>query len=246
MKRLKTVLVLALATLAFLPAAGAAERWKVLRAINWVENPTNHSRYGPKGELGPYQFRAGTWRAYSDMPFSYAVQREHSDVVAVKHYEWIKRGLASAGIDPSPYNIALAWNSGLGAVTSGRVPRSTYRYADQVRNLVEVLQRQAPAPKAVAAAAPARAEVPVAPVSAPVITIGEEAATVRFAALPAPAPRFVVAEAVTPVEDVPVVRTDGVLAAAESLPVAPVAPQPATQTFFVAAALGAPRFSVPD
>ncbi|HYC70876.1 MAG TPA: hypothetical protein VEB66_06695 [Opitutaceae bacterium] len=241
MKRLQTVLVLTLAALAFLAPAGAAERWKVLKAINWVENPTNHGRYGPKGELGPYQFRASTWKAYTSKPFSYAVKREYADEVAVRHYEWIKRGLADAGLEPSPYNIALAWNSGLGAVTSGRVPKSTYRYADQVRNLVEVMHRQAPAAPVVVAAAPAE---PIKPIPVPVITLSGEAAPVRFAAtVPAHAPRFVLNDGLMDIEagDVPVVRTDRAPAAAT-----PTAPQVETQPLFVATAIGTPRFTLID
>lgn len=240
MNRRKTFFLLTLVALAFLQAAGAAERWKVLKAINWVENPTNHGRFGPKGELGPYQFRASTWREYSDKPFSYAVNREHADVVAVKHYEWIRRGLEAAGIDPNPYNIALVWNSGLGAVTSGRIPKSTYRYADQVRNLVEVLQRRMPAPTEVAAAT----VEPVKPIAVPVINISGDAAPVVFAAVPSPAPRFVVSEEAA-AELIPVIRTERSVASTAQ-PVAAPAPQSETQPFFVATALGAPRFTLVD
>jgi hypothetical protein len=116
--------------------AQATDRWETLRAINWVENPTNHTRRGAFGELGPYQFRPQTWRMHTKKPFAWAVERAHADEVAVKHYEWLRRELREAGIDPSPYNIALAWNSGLGAVTNGRVPRATYDYANRVANLV--------------------------------------------------------------------------------------------------------------
>lgn len=242
MKRLTFFLLLTLGIGGLLPAtAGAAERWKVLKAINWVENPTNHGRFGPKGELGPYQFRSSTWREYSAKPFSYAVHREHADNVAVQHYEWIKRGLTQAGIDPSPYNIALVWNSGLGAVKSGRVPSSTYRYAEQVSNLVEVLQRRAE-PRAAPVAVVAEAAQPVAP--APALVINLETAPVQFVrAEPVSGPRFVVAVEAAPVEELPVVVTDkSVLAPAPT-----VAPATAEQTqFFVATALAAPRFRLID
>jgi len=130
--------------LAALPLRADEYRAETLRAINWVENPTNHTRRGSKGELGPYQFRVQTWRMHTQKPFSLATVREHADRVAVQHYEWIKRGLIDAGIDPSPFNIALAWNSGLGSVIRGQVPTVTYNYAERVRNLVEaqVAQRQ--------------------------------------------------------------------------------------------------------
>lgn len=132
--------------------AEASDRWETLRAINWVENPTNHTRRGAFGELGPYQFRPQTWRMHTKKPFSWAVERAHADEIAVKHYEWLRRELREAGIDPSPYNIALAWNSGIGAVTNGRVPRVTYDYANRVANLVAVQKaRQAATPRPVVA-----------------------------------------------------------------------------------------------
>lgn len=123
-------------------AARGSERWEALQAINWVENPTNHSRMGAHGELGPYQFRMATWRMHTAHPFSLAVQRQYADEVAVKHYEWIKAGLERAGIQPVPFNIALAWNGGLDAVVNGRAPTASYLYAARVQNLVEKLQRQ--------------------------------------------------------------------------------------------------------
>jgi hypothetical protein len=117
--------------------ADAVERAETLQAINWVENPTNHTRRGSKGELGPYQFRAQTWRMHTRRSFDQAVVRAHADEVAVRHYEWIRRELRGSGIDPSAYNIALAWNSGLGAVLRGEVPTVSYHYAERVANLVE-------------------------------------------------------------------------------------------------------------
>ncbi len=141
-KRLLIVLLLCSALGAFASGAVASERAETLRAINWVENPTNHTRRGSKGELGPYQFRAQTWRLHTSKSFELAVVREHADAVAVKHYEWIKQGLVDTGIAPTPFNIALAWNSGLGAVQRGRVPTVSYGYAQRVANLVEAQRHQ--------------------------------------------------------------------------------------------------------
>ena len=126
----------------------ASERWETLQAINWVENPSNSAKTGPGGELGPYQFKPATWRMYTQKPFALAVQRQHSDDVAVRHYEWIKRSLQSSGIEPTPFYIALAWNAGLGKVVNGRAPASAYQYASQVNNLVGVLKARQSAPEA--------------------------------------------------------------------------------------------------
>lgn len=161
MQRLLQFLVLISALGGFSSPAWASEgRSETLRAINWVENPTNHHRRGSKGELGPYQFRSQTWRLHTKRPFALAVERRHADEVAILHYEWIRRGLRDAGIDPNPYNVALAWNSGLGAVTTGRVPTVSYHYAQRVANLVESQQQRRlastqPAPLPAVAAAPA-------------------------------------------------------------------------------------------
>jgi hypothetical protein len=138
--RLQLLLLLTIIGCGLLPRAMASDRWETLRAINWVENPTNHLRYGPKGELGPYQFRKDTWRMHSRRPFTHATERAAADEVAVIHYEWIKRQLAGAGVEPSAFNIALAWNCGVNAVISGRAPTVSYRYAERVTNLVDSLK----------------------------------------------------------------------------------------------------------
>jgi hypothetical protein len=135
---LKFVLLVSL--LGFISVAAASDRWETLRAINWVENPTNQTQVGRFGELGPYQFRPGTWRMHTDKPFRQAIQREAADEVAVKHYEWIKRTFLKAGVDPNVFNIAMAWNCGVEAVLSGRAPRVSYHYAERVNNLVETLK----------------------------------------------------------------------------------------------------------
>lgn len=133
---------LRLGAIIFATAGGvvASDRWETLQAINWVENPRNSPRPGPGGELGPYQFRQSTWRSYTQRPFAMALERRCSDDVAVSHYEWIKRGLEGAGIEPIPYNIALAWNAGLDRVVKGRAPASAGDYATRVTNLVEMLK----------------------------------------------------------------------------------------------------------
>lgn len=136
MKRLQTLFVVILVS-SFGTLALASDRWETLRAINMVENPTNQTGYGSKGELGPYQFRSSTWRMHSSKPFRMANDRATADQVAVIHYEWIKNRLKSAGIDANNYNIAMAWNCGISAVINGRVPMQTYHYAERVNNLAE-------------------------------------------------------------------------------------------------------------
>jgi len=136
MKRLQTLFVVFLlssvGTLAL-----ASDRWETLRAINMVENPTNQTAYGSRGELGPYQFRSSTWHMHTNKSFRLANDRATADQVAVMHYEWIKERLKEAGIDANSYNIAMAWNCGISAVINGRVPTQTYHYAERVNNLAD-------------------------------------------------------------------------------------------------------------
>lgn len=213
---LLTVCVVALAG----PLSRASERAETLQAINWVENPTNHTRRGSRGELGPYQFLPQTWRLHTRQPFSLAVKREHADAVAVKHYEWLKDGLQAAGIDPNPFNIALAWNCGLGAVTSGRVPSVSYAYAERVQNLVAQQRAQK-----LAAAAQEAVRAPAATRPAQMFALN----------VSGDAPRFVVATTEPLYE--PVVYTDK----AAGMPAAPAA---AEKSAFALGSVTAPRFAL--
>ena len=141
MKRPLTLFLLTALALGFPSLAVAAERVQVLHAIHQVENPTNRTNPGPKGELGAYQFRRSTWFMHTTEAFSHANDRAASDAVAEKHYEWIKRGLLQAGMEPNAFNMALAWNGGLQATTSRRAPAASYRYATRVANLVAEAER---------------------------------------------------------------------------------------------------------
>lgn len=153
MKRYPLKFILLGMAIGFICKAAAADRWETLRAINWVENPTNQTQVGRFGELGPYQFRPGTWRMHSNKPFSLATQRAAADEVAVKHYEWIKRTLERAGAEANVFNIAMAWNCGVDAVLSGRAPTASYNYAERVSTLVETFKQRIP-PQLAGAARP--------------------------------------------------------------------------------------------
>ncbi|HWL16959.1 MAG TPA: hypothetical protein VNR00_15230 [Opitutus sp.] len=139
--RWRSVFVLGILLGAGAPVIAATPRQDVLEAIQAVENPTNTDRPGPRGELGPYQFRVSTWRMHSTSPFRHALETDAAHDVAVRHYEWIRRGLIRNGLEPSCYNIALAWNSGLSAVVRGRAPAVARDYAQRVTNLVKDRER---------------------------------------------------------------------------------------------------------
>ena len=132
-------------TLGFFTAPAKADftdRWETLQAIHMVENPTNSSRFGPHGELGPYQFRRTTWKQYTTKSFRTALDRDESDRVAVKHYEWIKQGLRRNGIDPTAYHIALAWNAGLEAAIRGHIGAGSRSYAERVQTIAQDISRR--------------------------------------------------------------------------------------------------------
>jgi hypothetical protein len=120
----------------------ATDRGEILMAIHLVENPNNSVKLGSRGELGPYQFRPGTWQMHTDKPFYLAADKQESDAVAQKHYEWITRGLTRAGLAVTPYSIALVWNAGLKATIQNKVPSSSRNYAMRVENTVFRLQAQ--------------------------------------------------------------------------------------------------------
>ena len=164
-----------------------------------VENPTNQTAYGSKGELGPYQFRSSTWRMYSSKPFRMANDRDTADQVAAKHYEWIKDHLKAAGIDANSYNIALAWNCGITAVINGRIPMQTYQYAERVTNLAtnfRQVEPESPVPVVLIAKSNAPASAfefkPVDHNPAPNFKIVSEPFRFR---LPGDAPRFIITPA---------------------------------------------------
>lgn len=127
--------ILCVALVASVVSAHAASRWATLEAIHVLENPRNSPRPGPYGELGAYQFRLTTWRMHTSLPFSRALDRRYSDLIAVEHYEYLKRQLEAAHVPATPYNIALAWNGGLSGAISGKAPRAAHDYARRAENL---------------------------------------------------------------------------------------------------------------
>lgn len=79
---------------------------------------------------------------HTRLPFQQALERSTSDAIAVKHYDWLQRGLEKAGLPVTPYNIALAWNGGLAATIGGRAPAVAHDYASRAANLAVTFDQQ--------------------------------------------------------------------------------------------------------
>lgn len=139
----RLILTLCLGLCAATAEATDSQRRATLEAIHNLENPRNLMRPGPRGELGAYQFRESTWRAYTTEPFARALDRARSDYVATQHYEWLKRRLEMAGVPVTPYTIALAWNGGVSAAINRRSPAAARNYAERAANLASLSEQTA-------------------------------------------------------------------------------------------------------
>ena len=131
----------AVALLIAIPLTHATSRWATLEAIHQLENPTDSPRPGPCGDLGAYQFREQTWKRYTQAPFSHATDRKLSDEVAARHYDWLTQVLRGAGLEPSAYNVALAWNGGVRGTIRDTAPARAHDYAERASNLAEYFER---------------------------------------------------------------------------------------------------------
>jgi hypothetical protein len=53
----------------------------------------------------------------------------------------LERELLAIGIEPMPFNVALAWNAGITKVRAGKAPVSSYDYARRVVATMESLKK---------------------------------------------------------------------------------------------------------
>ncbi len=158
---MKTILTLII--VGALCLTGRAGTHTVLHGIRIVETKDQtHPPRGKLGERGPYQFRRGTWRMHTSSHFDLAENREVANTVAQRHYAWIQAQLHANGCEPSPYNVALAWNAGVNAVIRGNAPAVAHDYANRVLNIASTLSDEIPTP-----AAPASALAEVEPTAKP-------------------------------------------------------------------------------
>ena len=135
------VFLLALASVSawgcgYVPQDLWAKTWKYARAwgldpylvaaVVWVESGYCPEARGKAGEVGLGQFMPGTWARTTGAPPEWRAHPDWALWATAKHL----RELWEATRD---WRQALAaYNAGLGAVRSGRVPASTLRYAEKV------------------------------------------------------------------------------------------------------------------
>lgn len=104
----------------------------LLRAIALVETGGDPRAVGRAGERGSFQMT----------PAVVASSGGYGEREAARHLRFIERQFEHAGIAPLPFNLALAWNAGLGAVQRGSAPLASYEYARRVENTFQALKQQ--------------------------------------------------------------------------------------------------------
>jgi len=103
-----------------------------LKAVSMVETGGDPRAVGRHGERGEFAMTPAVVASCGGFG-------EHE---AEKYARWLERQLVVAGVSPQPFNLALAWNAGAGAVLASRAPAASYDYALRVRNLFEQLNQQ--------------------------------------------------------------------------------------------------------
>ncbi len=113
-----------------------------LWALAQVETPHGvPTEVGPFGEEGRWQIVPAV-RADRTRELVARGERVTERALAAAHVRWIERTLMREGVDPLPFNIALAWNAGVHQATRGRAPVSAYHFAARVVNLTAYATEQ--------------------------------------------------------------------------------------------------------
>ncbi len=115
--------------------AMAFDEARLLAVIAQVECPGGwDGRQGPAGEASAWQITPAVWRQHmGDQPFSDAWNVADAFICVQRHLHWLAAGLRRHGYEPTPGNMALAWNVGL----TGALRRSARLndYARRTQNL---------------------------------------------------------------------------------------------------------------
>lgn len=98
----------------------------LVAAVVWVESGYCPQAVGRAGEVGLGQFMPGTWTRTTGAPPEWRAHPEWALWATAKH-------LRELYLATGDWRKALAaYNAGLGAVRSGRIPASTERYVERV------------------------------------------------------------------------------------------------------------------
>ncbi len=124
--KLSTIILVTLCSLA--PLWADYNRDIQLEAIRLVENTKGWGKYS---EFGPHQLTKSVRLRVGG----------HDKTAAMKWLLIVEGDMKRYGIDLHPFNIACVWNAGINSVRKGRIPQSTYDYANRVCNMMEILHR---------------------------------------------------------------------------------------------------------
>lgn len=108
------------------PAVALDER-AILHAISLVETGGNANAIGKRKEKGMYQM----------IPAIVSEFKGSDTAAATRAIREIERRFIAAGIEPTPFLVACAWNGGCNAVVEGRIRPAAWQYAIRVQNLME-------------------------------------------------------------------------------------------------------------
>ena len=104
-----------------------------LQAVALVETGDQAGLVGAAGERGRFQMT----------PAVAASCGGYGRHEAEKHLHLLEKQLRLVGIDPQPFNLALAWNAGPGAVKRGAAPERSFDYARRVVATIERINLEA-------------------------------------------------------------------------------------------------------
>lgn len=93
-------------------------------------------KIGAAGERSAWQLSKDTWKLYTREAFTRASSNARlASTIARLHLRHLIIEIEAMRQQPTPQNLAIAWNAGLGALRRRSVPPGTYEYADRVANL---------------------------------------------------------------------------------------------------------------
>jgi hypothetical protein len=117
-------------------AAATTAAAPFLKAVAVVENAREGQR-GAAGEEGRTQFLPSTRADRLRELRARGILNPTEAQIERAHFEWLCTTLRAYGVEPLPFNLALAWNSGAKATATGRAPEASYDYARRVVAVME-------------------------------------------------------------------------------------------------------------